>query len=178
MKKQQMLFIIVLVMLIFIGILSLLIYKKTSSQSTITTTTPAPTIPLSATIAPTTNPKALNNVLHLAKTQKCTVTDTNGITETYYMSGTMIRAEYASSNIKQKVQLLADGELVYIWVDSTNKGSSIDELDTDTVNSVMQEKGLSGFDINAKRNLQCQKWTANPAVLAAPYTVVFTSINK
>ncbi len=167
-KQRTLLFIFILLILIIVGISSYLFYKKPN-----TTTTPStrslPTAPSSS--------KNLKSIFYTGRAQKCIAQEANGITETYYMSGNTVHGEFSSSGT-QTINLLADGSLVYIWVGSQTKGSSMPESDTNTINSVMQADGISEFNSNAKRNLQCISWTANPSVLGAPYAVVFTPVNK
>src|ERR1700722_8462972 len=107
--------------LIIVGISSYILYKKPNM-------TPLPsTRPFSST----SGSKQLESIFHTGKTQKCTVLDANGITETYYMSGATVHGEFSSHGM-QTINLLADGALVYIWVGSKMKGSSMPELDANT----------------------------------------------
>jgi len=160
----------ILIVAIIIGLLGYSFYKRTSQHGPTGLSTPT------SSTATQGVPTKLSNVLHTGKTQKCTLQSGNQTIETYYMNGLTVRADFLSPTTKQTVHLLADGSLAYIWVGSETKGSSMPESDTKSINTAMQTDGLPGFYINAKRNVQCAPWKSDPAVLGAPYTVVFTPV--
>jgi len=167
-NRRAQLFVLIIVILILVGMISYLSYKRIHM-----TTTPS----ARSLVSSISSSKTLSSIFYTGKTQKCTALDASGITETYYMKGDTVHGEFSSQST-QTINLLADGSLVYIWVGSQTKGSSMPETDNDTINSVMQANGIPGFNSNAKRNLQCTQWSADPSVLGAPYKIVFTPVNK
>jgi len=169
MKKQRIFFFVII--LVILGIVYYFFSVETERKKV---ETGASTLVISE--KPTVMTTAFQNTFLSGKTQQCTVQDSNGSVETYYMTGVTVRADFSSSNAGQKVHLYADGETVYLWVGSENKGVSVPEIDASAINTVLKADGMSGFDVNAKRNLQCTKWVGKPSSLAVPYTVVFTPV--
>jgi len=164
---------VILILIIIVGIIGYSFYKKISTPHS-----PTGLSTLTASVTPTVVDYSVNKVFRTSKTQECIVQSGNETIEKYYINGQTVNAEFFSPTTGQTVHLLMDGSLAYVWIGSETKGSSMAASDIHSINTVMQNDGLPGFDITAKKSLQCIPWKADLSLLGAPYTVIFTPVGK
>jgi hypothetical protein len=129
---------------------------------------------------PSTGSISFNDLLFSGKNQKCTFQEA-GVEQTIYMNKNNIRDDFTFGNdTKKAVHLLTDGEFAYIWTETSTNGISTPESKASNVNTIMQNAGISDFDINTKKLYLCTFWTpTNTAtIFAAPGNINFSIYGK
>lgn len=88
-----------------------------------------------------------------------------------YVAGGKMRGDFTttSGNQTTKSHLLVDGNMSYLWTDSSNQGFYI-PFET------MTGEGTSGIDASAKMEYACKPWAVEENKFVLPTTVSFYGV--